>query len=243
MNIRLSHKFEDIISLENLLAAWQEFLIGKRGRLDVQIFAADLMENIFLLHYNLLYHKYQPGGYKAFRISDPKPRHIHKASVRDRLLHHAVYRQLYPSFDRTFIADSYSCRSDKGTHRAIKQFHNYFYKVSRNNTRNCRVLKGDIRKFFASIDHDILLKILKEYVPNVDIIWLLEIIIGSFNFGRNNKGLPLGNLTSQLFANIYLNKFDQFVKHKIRARYYIRYAYKIKQAVSNDYWLAEDNYK
>jgi len=121
MKIQLTHKFEDIISLENLLAAWQEFLVGKRRRLDVQIFESKLMDNIFSLHYDLLYHRYKPGGYKDFKISDPKPRHIHKANVRDRLLHHAIYRQLYPFFDRVFIADSYSCRLDKGTHKALGQ--------------------------------------------------------------------------------------------------------------------------
>lgn len=206
------------------MAAWQEFLVGKRRRLYVQIFESKLMDNIFSLHYDLLYHRYKPGGYKDFKISDPKPRHIHKANVRDRLIHHAIYRQLYPFFDRIFIFDSYSCRLGKGTHKALRQFRNYFFKVSRNNTRNCWVLKGDIRKFFASIDHGILMNILKEYIPDAKIVWLLQEVIGSFRIGTENKGLPLGNLTSQLFANVYLNKFDQFIKHQIRAKYYIRYA-------------------
>ena len=219
MKIKLSHKFEDIISLENLLDAWREFLPGKRRRLDAQTFEASLMNNIFSLHYDLLYHKYESGGYKSFKISDPKPRHIHKANVRDRLLHHAIYLKLYPFFDRTFISDSYSCRFNKGTHKAIDQFQKYFFKVSRNNTRNCWVLKGDIRKFFASINHDILLNILEEHISDKDILWLLEKVVNSFE-----AGLPLGNLTSQLFANIYLNKFDQFVKHKLKTKYYIRYA-------------------
>jgi len=224
MKIQLSHKFDEIINLENLLLAWPEFLAGKKRRLDVQVFAANLMDNIFLLHYDLLYHRYQPGGYEAFNISDPKPRSIHKASVRDRLLHRAIYRRLYPFFDRTFIADSYSCRLERGTHKAVNQLQKYFYKVSRNNTRNCWALKGDIRKFFVSINHDILLGILSEYIPDNDIMWLLRQVVNSFHVGENNKGLPLGNLTSQLFANIYLNRFDQFVKHKLKAKYYIRYA-------------------
>lgn len=224
MKIQLSHKFSEIISLENLLAAWQEFLAGKRHRLDVQIFSANLLDNILALHDDLLYHSYAHGGYQAFRISDPKPRQIHKASVRDRLLHHAIYRQLYPFFDRTFIADSYSCRLGQGTHKALNQFQKYFWQVSRNDTRNCWVLKGDMKKFFASIDHGILLDILNEYIPDQEIIWLLSRVIDSFHSGSSNRGLPLGNLTSQLFANIYLNQFDQFVKHKIKAKYYIRYA-------------------
>lgn len=224
MRIQLSHKFSEIISLENLLAAWQEFLVGKRHRLDVQILSANLLDNILALHDDLLYHRYAHGGYQAFRISDPKPRQIHKASVRDRLLHHAIYRQLYPFFDRTFISDSYSCRLGQGTHKALGQFKKYFWQVSRNDTRNCWVLKGDMRKFFASIDHGVLLGILTEYIPDQEIIWLLSKVIDSFNSSDINRGLPLGNLTSQLFANIYLNQFDQFVKHKIKAKYYIRYA-------------------
>lgn len=224
MKIKLGHNFEDLISLENLLKAWKEFLVGKRNRKDVQIFEASLMNNIFSLHHDLLYHRYLPGSYQSFKINDPKPRHIHKASVRDRLLHHAIYQSLYPFFDRTFIFDSYSCRLNKGTHKAITQFKKYFLKISHNNTRNCWVLKGDIRKFFASIDHTILNNILGDYILDKDILGLLKKIISSFKTGAENKGLPLGNLTSQLFANVYLNKFDQFVKHQLKVKYYIRYA-------------------
>jgi RNA-directed DNA polymerase len=223
MKIRLIHKFEDIISLENLLEAWQEFLLGKRRRKDVQEFHANLMDNILELHHDLVYHKYEHGGYKAFKVHDPKTRDIHKASVRDRLLHHAIYRQLYLFFDRTFIFDSYSCRLEKGTHKAISRFNQLFLKVSKNNMRSCWVLKGDIRKFFASIDHEILINILKDYIPDKDIVWLLTKVIGSFQV-KNGKGLPLGNLTSQLFANTYLNEFDQFIKHHLKVKYYIRYA-------------------
>ena len=223
MKIILTHKFEDIISLENLLEAWQEFLPGKSKRKDVQEFRAKLMDNILNLHHDLVYHKYEHGGYEAFKVHDPKTRNIHKATVRDRLLHHAIYRQLYPFFDKTFIFDSYSCRIEKGTHKAISRFNQLFLKVSKNNMGSCWVLKGDIRKFFASINHEILINILKDYIPDENIIWLLTKVIDSFNF-ETGKGLPLGNLTSQLFANVYLNEFDRFIKHKIKAKFYIRYA-------------------
>lgn len=239
MKSQLSHKFEDIISLENLLEAWREFLNGKRRRLDVQIFSTHSMDNIFPLHRDLLYHTYQHGGYEAFNISDPKPRNIHKASVRDRLLHHAIYRLLYPFFDRTFIADNYSCRLNKGTHKAINQFQRFFYQVSRNDTKICWALKGDIRKFFASINHGILIGILKEYISDSNIIWLLKKVIDSFYVGQIDRGLPLGNLTSQLFANVYLNKLDQFIKHKIKAQYYIRYADDFIILSENKQWLIE----
>src|SRR6266567_1213046 len=156
MKIKLSHTFEEIIGLENLLSAWKEFERGKKGRKDVQEFSMHLMDNIFSLHSELFNHTYKHGGYQAFKINDPKPRDIHKAKVRDRLLHHAIYRILYPFFDKTFIADSYSCRNEKGTHKAIKRFRTFANKVSKNNTKTCWILKCDIRKFFANIDHEIL---------------------------------------------------------------------------------------
>lgn len=224
MKIQLVHKFEDIVSVENLLEAWKEFLNSKRNKKDVQEFSMRLMDNILSLHHDLLNHTYLHGGYQAFKISDPKPRDIHKATVRGRLLHHAIYRKLYPFFDKTFIADSYSCRNGKGTHKAIGKFQEYFYKVSQNNTKTCWILKGDIKKFFANIDHEILLKILAEYIPDENILKLLGNIIESFSSIRDGVGLPLGNLTSQLFVNVYMNEFDQFAKHKLKAKCYIRYA-------------------
>ncbi len=135
MKIRFNVSYEDIISEENLLAAWQEFLPGKKNRKDVQEFGRKLMDNVVLLHQDLSSLTYSHGGYHAFNISDPKPRIIHKASVRDRLLHHAIYRHLYPLFDRTFIADSFSCRARKGVHRGIDRFRLLERIVSKNNTR------------------------------------------------------------------------------------------------------------
>jgi len=240
MKIKLVHKFEDIISLENLLEAWKEFLNGKRNKKDVQEFSLCLMDNIFSLHSNLINHTYKHGGYQAFKINDPKPRDIHKATVRDRLLHHAIYRILYPFFDRTFIADSYSCRLNKGTHKAVNKFRAFAWKVSKNNTKTCWVLKCDIRKFFANIDHKILVKILEEYIPDANIIWLLENVIDSFSSEKDmSVGLPLGNLTSQLFVNIYMNKFDQFVKHKLKVKRYIRYADDFIILAEDKKWLEE----
>ncbi|HBR80124.1 TPA: hypothetical protein DEA21_00510 [Candidatus Uhrbacteria bacterium] len=221
----MSHSFDEIISLENLYLAWEEFIVGKRQKSDVREFCLALMDNILTLHADLASGQYKHGSYESFFINDPKRRHIHKAGVRDRLLHHAVYRLLYPFFDRTFIADSFSCRNEKGTHKAINRFRSFAYKVSENHTRTCWVLKGDIRKFFASIDHRILKNILIEYAPDEKILVLLSNIIDSYETEPSMAvGLPLGNLTSQLFANVYLNRFDQFVKHRLKAKYYIRYA-------------------
>ena len=223
MKIQLSHNFEDIVSVDNLLLAWKEFVIGKTSRKDVQEFKDSLMENIFSLNNDLFHLTYKHEGYQAFNISDPKPRNIHKATVRDRLLHHAIHRILYPFFDKTFISDSFSCRMNKGTHKAIKRFQSFAYKESNNDTQTIYILKGDIEKFFDSIDHKILINILEEYIKDKKTILLLKEIINSFHL-RPNTGLPLGNLTSQLFANIYMNKLDQFIKHKLKVKYYIRYS-------------------
>jgi len=208
-----------------LFSAWEEFIVGKTNKDDVQSFSLNLFDNVAKLHDDLVNKTYKHGGYYSFYINDPKRRHIHKAKVRDRLLHHAIYRLLYPFFERTFISNSYSCRLNKGVYKAIGSFDAKSYKISKNNTKTCWVLKCDIKKFFDSIDHKILLNILSEYIPDQDIIWLLENIINSYhNELKHGVGLPLGNLTSQLFANVYMNVFDQWIKHKLKTKHYIRYA-------------------
>ncbi len=225
MKIQLRHKYIDIISLNNLFLAWKEFVIGKKDKEDVQKFSRDLSDNILALHNDLANSTYQHGGYHDFFITDPKRRHIHKASIRDRLLHHAIYRILYPFFDETFIPDSFSCRKNKGVHKALNRFKSLSCQASKSNHKTCWILKCDIKKFFDNIDHSILLDILQKYIPDKDIIWLLNNVIGSYsNEVKLKVGLPLGNLTSQLFANVYMNVLDQHVKHKLKAKYYIRYA-------------------
>lgn len=214
-----SIKYDDIISLDNLLLAWKEFKRGKKHKFDVQEFEFRLMDNIISLHQDLKSHTYHHSGYHAFNLSDPKPRNIHKALVRDRLLHHALYRSLYWHFNKQFIHDSYSCRLGKGTHKALNRFTHFTRQASRNHTQTLWILKGDIKKFFASIDQEILIQILEKHLADKNTLNLLKIVIKSFP-----QGLPLGNLTSQLLVNIYLNEFDQLVKHKLKAKYYIRYA-------------------
>jgi len=218
-----NHKYKDIIKIENLLLTWERFLRGKKQKKDVVIFQLRLADNLTNLYYSLANYTYKHGAYSAFTISDPKLRNIHKATVRDRVLHHLIYKELYPYFDKKFIYDSYSCRKNKGTHRAIKRFKYFACRVSKNNSRTCYILKCDIKKFFANIDHKVLLDILNSYIPDKQIIWLLKEIIESFS-SKPGIGLPLGNLTSQLFVNIYMNEFDQFVKHELKIKYYIRYA-------------------
>jgi RNA-directed DNA polymerase len=216
---KFEREYHNIITTNNLLTAWEAFLSGKRKRVDVILFQSRLMDNLLGLRHELLNKTYAHGGYTAFNISDPKPRNIHKATVRDRLLHHLLYQELYGYFDSKFIHDSYSCRLGKGTHKAMVRFNEYAGKVSKNNTRACWVLKCDIRKFFANIDHSILKSILAMHVTDPDLLLLLEGIIDSFPIG-----LPLGNLTSQLLVNVYMNEFDRFMKKEMKVRYYIRYA-------------------
>lgn len=211
--------YQDIISFENLLLAWEEFKKRKTKKPDVQEFELHLMDNVMALHQDLQDKTYTHGSYRAFKVNDPKPRSIHKASVRDRLLHHAIYRKLYPFFDRTFIVDSYSCRAEKGTHRALRRFEAFGQKASKNQARTAWILKCDVRKCFASVDQGVLFGILQKCIDDSDVMWLLERVITSFP-----SGLPLGNLTSQLLINIYLNELDQFVKQSLKIKYYIRYA-------------------
>ena len=211
--------------MENLLISWQEFLKGKRKRKDVLEFSVRFMDNILKLKNELKGKQYRHGTYYAFKINDPKPRDIHKAKVRDRIVHHAIYRLLYPYFDKKFVYDSYSCRVTKGTHRAINRFRTLSRKVSKNDTKTVWILKCDIRKFFANINHEVLKNILRKHIIDDEIMWLLENVIDSF-YTRDylNIGLPLGNVTSQIFINIYMNELDQFVKRELKVKYFIRYA-------------------
>jgi RNA-directed DNA polymerase len=219
--------FNRIISLENLVLAWEEFRSDKGKKADVQAFELSLEQNLFSLHRDLIAKRYAHGPYTGFYISDPKARHIHKAMVRDRVLHHAIFRILNPIFEKTFIANSFSCRVGKGTHRGVLSVENMIRRESRNHTRPCFVLKCDVRKFFDSIDHEILLAILKKRIIDSDAMWLMNQIVRSFSARQttlfDHHGLPIGNLTSQLFANIYMNEFDQFVKHDLKVKYYVRY--------------------
>jgi retron-type reverse transcriptase len=211
--------FEKIISLENLFIAWTEFKKGKTNKEDVADFEINLEDHIFKLHEDLKSETYKHGKYFSFFVYDPKRRHIHKASVRDRLVHHAIHRITEPKWNKIFIFDSWSSRKNKGTHGAVKRLQRFGLKLSHNYTITLWVLKLDVRKFFDSINHEILLKILEQHTPDKKLMRLLKEIINSYS-----PGLPLGNLTSQLFANVYLDKLDQFVKHELRIVGYIRYA-------------------
>lgn len=219
--------FEQIVDPENLFIAWERFKKGKRNKRDVAKFEFDLERNIFKLHRELKNRTYKHGPYTSFYVHDPKLRHIHKADVKDRVLHHAIFQILNPIFESTFISESFSCRVNKGTHKGVGYVEKMIRKISKNYTKACFVLKCDIRKFFDSVDHGILLKILGRIIKDKDAMQLLEDIVESFVSERSTLfsrcGIPLGNLTSQLFANVYMNELDQFGKHDLKIKYYARY--------------------
>lgn len=195
-----------------------------------------LEQQLFSLHDRLIDGSYTHEPYTDFYVCDPKRRHIHKATACDRVLHQAVFRVLYRIFDRYFIYDSYSSRVNKGTHIGVHRLQTVIRKETNNWKHTKYVLKCDIRKFFDSIDHNILMKLLQRRITDPRVIHLLQIFFDSFHTTPartsppllnqeviNTTGIPLGNVTSQLFANIYMNELDQYVKHILKRKNYFRY--------------------
>lgn len=179
--------FEKTISLENLFLSWDEFKKGKQKKADVQEFERNSEQNMFQLRNDLISKTYKHGPYRGFYICDPKRRHIHKSEVRDRILHHAIFRILNPIFEPTFISNSFSCRIGKGTHKGVVAVRDMLRKESRNYTQTCFALKCDIRKFFDSVGHEILLSILQKRITDKDAQWLLKEIICSYYIIRERE--------------------------------------------------------
>jgi len=234
--------FTSMVSTENLLKAWDEFKKEKRGKIDVQIFELRLEDNLFRLHRDLVNKRYRHGPYTSFYVRDPKVRRIHKAEVRDRVVHHMIFQTLNHIFEPTFISDSYSARINKGTHRGVNRLMTFMRKVEQTRGR-CFVLKCDIKKFFPTLDHNVLLDIINRRIKDPDVLWLVRLVVKSFSseFSRikEPKGVPIGNLTSQIFANIYMNELDQFVKHNLHVNYYIRYTDDFVVAHHDRHYLIE----
>ena len=179
--------FEKVTALENLLVAWEEFKVGKTSKEDVRRFEFNLEENLFALRDDLVSNRYSHGKYTPFYIRDPKQRLIHKATVRDRVLHHALFRVLSPVFDPTFIVNSFSCRLGKGVHKGVASLKNGLRKVSRNNTRICFALKCDIQKFFQSVDQEILMRVITRKLKDEKVLRLLEQVISSHGLTRERE--------------------------------------------------------
>lgn len=215
-----------MVSVENLFQAWKHFRRGKRHKQDVQYFERYLEDFIFELHDHLTTLRYQHGPYEYFYVFDPQKRYISKACVRDRIVHHMLYTTLRTIFDQSFIAHSFSCRIGKGTHAGIHQLHKSIRKVSRNGTQARFALKMDIHQFFDTIDHTILKTLLRKKVKDNQVLCIVDRVIDSFSSHKHHdqyKGLPLGNVTSQLFSNVYLHELDNFIKHTLRQKHYLRY--------------------
>jgi len=221
-----------LCSFENLHSAAYQVLRGKRGQVRAGDFFQDLEGELFHLRDALSSGTWRPGPYRTFWISEPKPRLISAAPLRDRVVHHALVNVIEPVFERRFVHHSYACRRGKGTHKALGQFARW--------GRSSRyILKMDIRKFFPSMDHEILKARIARVIRDPDVLRLSERIIDGSNeqewvqdyfpgddlFSplRRRHGIPIGNLTSQFFANVYLNDLDHFVKERLRVRRYLRY--------------------
>ncbi|MFH1065880.1 MAG: reverse transcriptase domain-containing protein [Nanoarchaeota archaeon] len=219
----LENIYEELCSYENLEIAFNRARRGKTLKNYVIEFEKKLKENLMQLRAELLMQTYSPQPLKMFILRDPKTRKISKSAFRDRVVHHAVCNLIEPVFDSKFIHDSFANRIEKGTLNAVKRFDEFKRKVSKNNTIRCYALKADIKSYFGNVNHKILIQILSKRIKDERVMWLITKILANHKGEGANKGMPLGNLTSQFFANVYLNELDQYVKHKLRAKYYIRY--------------------
>ncbi|MBI2508143.1 hypothetical protein HYV89_04275 [Candidatus Woesearchaeota archaeon] len=235
--------YSKLCSIENLKLAFKKARKNKSFLPYVVKFEKDLEKELQKINQELKSLTYKPFPLKRFIIRDPKTRTIHASVFRDRVVYHALVNILEPIFDPTFIHDSYASRKYKGTLRAVQRFDEFKRKVSKNGklidnpcNRNDIIgyaLKADIKHYFETVDHEVLLKIIERRIKDKKAIWLVKQILNNFNTKRKGKGMPLGNLTSQFFANVYLNEIDQFVKNKLRAKYYIRYV--------DDFVILHDN--
>ena len=185
-------------------------------------FELHLEDNLFCLYEDLCNCVYEHSSYKYFQIFDNKKRDIYKAEVRDRVVHQIIYDYLLSLFEPEFISDSYASRIEKGQYKAINAFR-YFIELAHNNYKPCFVLKCDVRKYFDSIDQTVLLGSIKEKVFCEKTVEIIKKIMSSYAFLVSGKGVPLGNITSQIFANIYLGILDKYVKKELRCRFYVRY--------------------
>lgn len=224
--------FTQITSFANLLQAARLASRGKRFRANVATFNLNLEEELHGLQQELITRTYRPGPYETFIVHDKKPRFISAAPFRDRVVHHVLCNIIEPMFDRSFLYDSYACRTGKGTHAAVDRASHY--------ARRFRyVLKCDMEKYFPSIDHAILMELIVERIWDEGVLWLVRTILdgsnpqpevlhyfpgdGLFAPFERRRGIPIGNQTSQFFANVYLDKLDYYVKETLRAPGYVRY--------------------
>ena len=224
--------FDRLTAFPNLLRAAYLAQRGKRRRPNVSTFFLNLETELVQVQTALRTRTYQPGPFRNFVIREKKPRMISAAPFRDRVVHHALCQVIEPLFERRFLFDSYACRKGKGTHAAVDRASSY--------ARRYRyVLKCDLAQFFPSIDHQVLLGLLQRRVQDPEVLWVITRILGHGGSERGpvwyfpgddllapwtrSRGLPIGNQTSQFFANVYLDGLDHFIKHELRMPGYVRY--------------------
>ncbi|MDI3547871.1 MAG: RNA-directed polymerase [Halanaerobiales bacterium] len=216
--------YPDIYDFHNIYNAYIKAQKGKRYKNEVLKFKMNLEGNIIEIQNELIYKTFESGRYREFKIYEPKERIIMALPFKDRVVHHALCNVIEPIFENRFIYDSYACRPGKGTHAAADRT-TEFLRITTNKWDKVYCLKSDVKKYFYNIDHNILKRIIRKKIVCSDTLWLVDKIIDSTaEAGEINPvGIPIGNLTSQLFANVYLNELDYFIKHDLRAKYYIRY--------------------
>ncbi len=228
--------YQHLCSYENLLLAFINARKRKSLKPYVLDFEANLQNNLFSLQWELLTHTYKPKPLTTFTVRDPKTRKISASDFRDRVVHHAICNIIAPIFESRFICDTYANRKGKGTLAALKRFDSFLRKVTGNGRINRReresykenrvpgfALKADIRHYFETIDQEVLLSVLQRRIKDDELLWLIKTILSNHKTQEAGKGMPLGNLTSQFFANVYLGELDNFVKHNLKAKYYLRY--------------------
>jgi retron-type reverse transcriptase len=216
--------YPEIYSLKNLILAWKKARKGKTKKSYAIEFEKNLGVNLRALHHELKGQTYKPKPLENFILRDPKIRKISKSDFRDRIVHHALVRIIEPIFDKTFIYDSCANRKGKGSLFAVKRFEEFKRKATWNLSSRGFCFKADIKHYFEEVDHEILIKVIRRKIKDERVIWLIERILEN-NVPSNlkNKGMPLGNLTSQFFANVYLHELDYFIKHRLKVKHYIRY--------------------
>lgn len=213
---RYGNLFEKIVDFENLYYGYRKASLGHRENVEVLEYMLCYEARLFEIQKELIDKTYHTGQYKSFFVYEPKKRLIMALPFRDRIVHHALCNIIEPIFEAGFISDSYACRTGKGSHRGLKKVEHFINALG----KDCYVLKCDVRKYFYTIDHAVLKQIIRRKIKCKDTLWLIDNIIDSNHI---ETGIPIGNLTSQLFANIYLNELDHYVKEDLGIKNYIRY--------------------
>ena len=240
---RQSDLFARVYDFANLELAYRKASKCKRYHSEILNFSATREESLIDIQNHLIWKTYRQGSYRFFTVTEPKRREIAALPFRDRVVHHALNNILEPILDKRFYYHSYACRKGKGLHEASATLQKWIRHNSYGGQK-VYVLKCDIKSYFNSIDHNVLKAALRRVIKDEGVLWLTDVIIDSTG---TDAGIPIGNLSSQLFANFYLDALDKFVKEEIRALYYIRYMDDFlilsrDKDFLRDAWLAIEDY-